>query len=101
MLSHFRPAIVSLAVMTAMTGIAYPLVVTGIAKAVFPKQAEGSLIEKDGKVMGSALIGQTFADPKRFWSRPSGTSPYTYNAASSSGTNQGPLNPALADAVAA
>ncbi len=101
MLSHLKPAVISLVVMTAITGLAYPLVVTGIAKVVFPKQAEGSLIEKDGKVVGSSLIGQTFADPKRFWSRPSGTSPYTYNAASSSGTNQGPTNPALADAVAA
>ena len=101
MLSHLRPALVSLAVMTAITGIAYPLVVTGIGKAVFSDQAEGSLIQKDGKVVGSRLIGQTFSDPKNFWSRPSATSPYTYNATSSSGSNQGPLNPALADAVAA
>jgi K+-transporting ATPase ATPase C chain len=100
MLSHFRPAIVSLLLLSAVTGIAYPLVVTGIAQLVFPKQANGSLIVKDGKVVGSELIGQQFSDPKHFWGRPSATSPYPYNAASSSGSNLGPTNPALADAVA-
>ncbi len=99
MLNHLRPALVSLAVLTALTGAIYPAVVTGIAKIAFPRQAEGSLVEKDGKVVGSSLIGQNFADPKRFWGRGSGTSPYAYNAASSSGTNQGPLNPALQEAV--
>jgi K+-transporting ATPase ATPase C chain len=74
-------------------------VVTGIAQGVFSNQANGSLIERDGKAVGSALIGQPFGDPKYFWTRPSATSPYPYNAAASSGSNQGPLNPALADAV--
>jgi K+-transporting ATPase ATPase C chain len=100
MLSHLRHALVSLLLLSAVTGIAYPLVVTGIAQVVFPKQANGSLVVKDGKVVGSALIGQQFSDPKHFWGRPSATSPYPYNAASSSGSNQGPTNPALADAVA-
>jgi len=99
MSSIIRPAIVLLLIMTAITGIAYPLVVTGIAQVVFPRQAGGSLIEKDGKAIGSRLIGQSFSDPKYFWSRPSATGPYPYNAAASSGSNQGPLNPALTDAV--
>jgi K+-transporting ATPase ATPase C chain len=85
--------------MTVLTGVAYPLLVTGIAQIVFPKQANGSLIEKDGKVLGSSLIGQPFSDPKYFWSRPSATSPMPYNGASSSGSNQGPTNPALKEAV--
>jgi K+-transporting ATPase ATPase C chain len=76
-------------------------VVTGIAQLLFPRQANGSLIVKDGKVVGSELIGQQFSDPKHFWGRPSATSPYPYNAAASSGSNQGPTNPALSDAVAA
>ncbi|HUI99004.1 MAG TPA: potassium-transporting ATPase subunit KdpC [Usitatibacter sp.] len=101
MLSQFRPAIVSFLLLSAITGIAYPLVVTGIAQLVFPRQANGSLVVKDGKVVGSELIGQQFSDPKHFWGRPSATSPYPYNAASSSGSNLGPTNPALADAVAA
>ena len=97
--SLIRPALVLFAALSLITGIAYPLAVTGIAKAVFPSQANGSLIERDGKVVGSALIGQTFADPKHFWSRPSATGPMAYNASASGGSNQGPLNPALADAV--
>ena len=101
MLSQFRPAIVSFLLLSAITGIAYPLVVTGIAQLVFPKEANGSLIVKDGKVVGSGLIGQQFSDPKHFWGRPSATSPYPYNAASSSGSNLGPSNPALEEAVAA
>jgi potassium-transporting ATPase KdpC subunit len=96
-----RPALVLFASMTVLTGFLYPLVVTGIAKAVFPNQAAGSLIVKDGKVIGSSLIGQNFSDPKYFWGRPSATGPVPYNAAASSGSNQGPLNPALADAVKA
>jgi K+-transporting ATPase ATPase C chain len=88
-----------LVVLTILTGLVYPLVVTGIAQIVFPRQANGSLIVKDGKVVGSALIGQPFEDPKYFWSRRSATSPFPYNAGSSSGSNQGPTNPALADAV--
>ena len=98
-MAHLRAAIVSLVVLTVITGIAYPLIVTGIAQVVFPYQANGSLIVKDGKAVGSALIGQPFDDPKYFWGRPSATSPFPYNAASSSGSNQGPTNPALYDAV--
>ncbi len=97
--SVLRPAFVLLLVMTVITGIAYPLVVTGIAQVVFPRQAAGSLVEKEGKAIGSRLIGQSFSDPKYFWSRPSATGPYPYNATASSGSNQGPLNPALTDAV--
>jgi K+-transporting ATPase ATPase C chain len=100
MREHIRPALVSLAVLSVLTGIAYPLAVTGMAKALFPSQAEGSLMRDGDKVLGSSLIGQPFADPKHFWSRASGTSPYPYNATSSSGSNQGPTNPALVDAVA-
>jgi len=100
MLSQFRPALVMLILMTAITGAIYPIVVTGLAQVIFPTQANGSLIEQGGKAVGSALIGQPFGDPKHFWSRPSATSPYPNNASSSSGSNQGPLNPALTDAVA-
>jgi potassium-transporting ATPase KdpC subunit len=100
MLSYFRPALVMLILMTAITGAIYPAVVTGIAQVIFPSQAKGSLIERDGKAVGSALIGQPFGDAKYFWPRPSATSPYPNNASSSSGSNQGPLNPALTDAVA-
>jgi K+-transporting ATPase ATPase C chain len=99
MLAHFRAAIVSLAVLTVVTGIIYPLIVTGVAQVVFPYQANGSLIVKDGKVVGSALIGQPFDDPKYFWSRPSATSPFPDNAASSSGSNLSPTNPDLIKAV--
>jgi K+-transporting ATPase ATPase C chain len=99
MLSQLRPAISMLIVLSVLTGIAYPLLVTGIAQGVFPGQANGSLIERDGKAVGSVLIGQPFSDPKYFWSRASATAPMPYNAAASSGSNQGPLNPALADAV--
>jgi K+-transporting ATPase ATPase C chain len=88
-----------LVVMTVITGVAYPLLVTGISQALFKDQANGSLIEKDGKVVGSALIGQPFSDPKYFWGRPSATSPMPYNGAASSGSNQGPTNPALKEAV--
>ena len=94
-----RPAVVLFVALTVVTGVAYPLAVTGIANAVFPVQAAGSLIEVGGKTVGSALIGQNFGDPKNFWGRPSATSPMAYNAANSSGSNQGPLNPALIDAV--
>jgi K+-transporting ATPase ATPase C chain len=99
--STIRPALVLFATMTVLTGFIYPLVVTGFAKAIFPAKAAGSLIEKDGKVVGSTLIGQNFSDPKYFWGRPSATGPMPYNAAASSGSNQGPLNPALHDAVKA
>ena len=95
----FRPALVMLLAMTLITGLAYPVIVTGAAKALFPAQAAGSLIERDGKVVGSSLIGQNFSDPKHFWGRPSATSPMAYNASNSGGSNQGPLNPALTQAV--
>ena len=101
MLSHLRPALGSLAVLTIITGVAYPFVVTGISHALWAPEANGSLIVQSGKVVGSSLIGQQFTDPKHFWGRPSATSPYPYNAASSSGSNQGPTNPALVEAVTA
>jgi K+-transporting ATPase ATPase C chain len=99
MLRSFKEAFLMLVALTLLAGVVYPLLVTGIAKSVFPGQAEGSLIERNGKLVGSALIGQPFSDPKYFWGRPSATSPMPYNAGASSGSNQGPLNPALADAV--
>jgi K+-transporting ATPase ATPase C chain len=98
-LRQVRPTIVLLAVFTLLTGIVYPLAVTGVAAVVFPDAAEGSLLKKDGKVVGSRLIGQPFDDPKYFWSRPSGTGPFAYNSGASSGSNLGPLNPALTDAI--
>jgi K+-transporting ATPase ATPase C chain len=96
-----RPAITLFVLLSAVTGIAYPLAVTGIAKVLFPSAASGSLVEKDGKPVGSMLIGQNFTSAQYFWGRPSTTGPYPNNAAASSGSNQGPLNPALADAVKA
>ncbi|MDT8999412.1 potassium-transporting ATPase subunit KdpC [Paucibacter sp. APW11] len=101
MIKHLRPAIVSFAVLSLVTGIAYPLLVTGVGQGLFPKQAAGSLIERDGKPIGSELIGQNFSSPKYFWGRPSATAPMANNAGGSSGSNQGPLNSALADAVKA
>jgi len=98
-MAHLRAAIVSLVVLTVITGIAYPLIVTAIAQVVFPYEANGSLIVKDGKPVGSASIGQPFDDPKYFWGRPSATSPFGYNAAASSGSNLSPTNPALVKAV--
>jgi len=94
-----RPAVSLFILLTAVTGVVYPLAVTGLAKVAFPEAADGSLIFKDGKPVGSSLIGQNFSDPKYFWGRPSATSPQPYNASASSGSNQGPLNPALVDAV--
>jgi len=94
-----RPALSLFALLSIVTGIIYPLTVTAIAGVAFPEQAAGSLIFKDGKPAGSALIGQNFTDLKHFWGRPSATSPQPYNATASGGSNQGPLNPALADAV--
>lgn len=88
-------------VLTVLTGVIYPLAVTGIAQVAFSSQANGSLIEHNGKLLGSSLIGQPFSDPKYFWSRPSATGPTPYNAGASSGSNQGPLNPALHEAVTA
>ena len=99
MFASFLPSLRMLVVLTALTGVVYPLVTWGIAQWVFPGAANGSLIAQNGKIVGSALIGQPFDDPKYFWSRPSATSPQPYNGAASSGSNQGPTNPALADAV--
>ena len=106
MLTHLRPALVSLAFFTAVTGVAYPLVVTGIAQVAFAKQANGSLVEKDDKVVGSRLIGRLWDDPKHFWGRPSATvaadgKALPYNGGASAGSNLGPTNPQLADAVRA
>jgi len=95
MFKQMRIAIVSTLVMTALYGVLFPGAVTGLAQLIFPKQANGSLIFKNGKAVGSHLIGQPFDDPKYFWGRPSATSPFPYNAAASSGSNLGPTNPAL------
>ncbi len=94
MKEHIRPAITVFIILTVITGIIYPLAVTGIAQIFFHTQANGSLIVKDGKTIGSSLIGQNFDDPKYLWGRLSATSP-AYNAAASSGSNLGPLNPAV------
>lgn len=98
---QLRPALVLFVLLSAITGLAYPLAVTGIAQLAFPQAANGSLVVKDGRPVGSALIGQAFADPGHFWSRPSATTPTPYNGANSGGSNLGPANPALADAVKA
>ena len=96
-----RPALSLLALWTVILGIAYPMAITGLAKAAFPAQAAGSLIHRDGRLIGSTLIGQDFSQPRYFWSRPSATVPQAYNALASSGSNLGPLNPALLEAVRA
>jgi K+-transporting ATPase ATPase C chain len=101
MFSQLRPAIVSFLVLTVITGLLYPLAVTAVAQVAFPSQANGSLIMKDGKPVGSTLIGQPFDDSKYFWGRLSATSPFPYNAALSSGSNLGPTNKALTDEVQA
>lgn len=98
--SQIRPALMSLVTLTLITGLLYPLLITGIAQGLFPAQANGSLIVKEGAVVGSALIGQQFDAPKYFWGRLSATAP-AYNAGASSGSNLGPINPALAEAVKA
>lgn len=98
---ELRPAIVALVALSLVTGVAYPLLVTAIAQVAFPAEANGSLIERDGKTLGSRLVGQPFSDPKYFWSRPSATAPVPYNAGASGGSNQGPVSPALADVVKA
>ena len=97
----FRPALVLLTLLSAITGVVYPLVVTAAARVLFPSQAAGSLVVRDGAPLGSALIGQPFDDPRYFWGRLSATAPFPYNAGASSGSNLGPLNPALVDAVGA
>ena len=99
MLSLLRPASMMLLLLTVITGVIYPLAVTGMAQAVFPAQANGSIMIVDGRATGSRLIGQPFDDPAYFWARPSATLPYAYNAAASSGSNFGPTNPDLLTAV--
>ncbi|AYY59534.1 potassium-transporting ATPase subunit KdpC [Burkholderia multivorans] len=101
MKSLIRPLVVIFVVLTAVTGLAYPAVLTAFGQAVFPWQANGSLIERNGQIVGSALIGQSFDAPKYFWGRLSATSPMPYNAAGSGGSNLGPLNPSLAEQVKA
>jgi len=99
MREQIRPALILLAILSVLTGLLYPLAITGIAQLLFPHQANGSLIVHDGKIIGSELIGQYFDEPKYFWGRPSATAPFPYNAAASSGSNLGPTNPVLLDAV--
>lgn len=99
--TYLRPALTSFVLLSAVTGFLYPLAVTGVGQGLFPRQAAGSLVERDGKTVGSELIGQSFTEPQYFWGRPSATGPMANNAGGSSGSNQGPLNPALADAVKA
>jgi K+-transporting ATPase ATPase A chain len=99
--TQVKPALVLFLLLTVLLGVVYPVVITSIAQALFPLQANGNLIEHNGKVVGSALIGQPFTSPKYFWGRPSATSPVPYNAMASSGSNLGPTNPALKDAVQA
>jgi potassium-transporting ATPase KdpC subunit len=96
-----RPAFMSLMILTLITGLLYPLMVTGLAQVLFPHQANGSLIVRDGKILGSELVGQYFDALEYFWSRPSATAPFPYNAAASAGSNLGPTNPSLLDAVKA
>jgi K+-transporting ATPase ATPase C chain len=100
MKNAIRPALAVFAALTLLCGLAYPLAVTSLAQLLLPQQANGSLIEQDGKVVGSQLVGQSFISPRYFWGRPSATAPAPNNAAGSSGANQGPSNPALKDAVA-
>jgi K+-transporting ATPase ATPase C chain len=99
MVTLLRNALVLLLLLTAVTGVAYPVVVGGLGHLMFPHEAGGSLIDRDGKVVGSSLIGQAFTAPGYFWGRPSATTPDPYNAGASTGSNQGPTNPALADAA--
>src|SRR5512137_771915 len=101
MFTQVRPAVVLFILLAVITGLMYPLAVTELAQALFPRQANGSLIIKDGQVVGSELIGQSFDDPRYFWGRLSATSPFPYNAASSKGSNLGPTNQALMEEVKA
>ena len=98
-INQLRPMLLSVIVLTLVTGLAYPLVVTAVSQVVFAKQANGSILERNGKAIGSTLIGQPFSDPKYFWGRLSATSPKPYDPTASSGSNMGPMNPALLDAV--
>jgi K+-transporting ATPase ATPase C chain len=99
--ASLRPALVLFLLLSVLTGVVYPLIVTGLAQLLFPAQAGGSLIVHQGQARGSRLIGQSFSDPGHFWGRPSATTPQPYNATASGGSNLGPLNPALTDAVKA
>jgi len=102
MVKHLRPAVMLFIILSVLTGVVYPALVTGLAQLLFPGQANGSLMSaENGKVKGSSLIGQPFSSPGHFWGRPSATGPFPYNAGASSGSNLGPTNPALADAVKA
>jgi potassium-transporting ATPase KdpC subunit len=98
--SVLRSSLLSLLVLTLLTGLAYPLAVTGLAQVLFPRQANGSLLDQGGRIRGSVLIGQPFSDPAHFWSRPSATAPGPYNAGASTGSNLGPSNPALKETAA-
>jgi potassium-transporting ATPase KdpC subunit len=100
MLRELRPALTVFLLLTLVTGVAYPLVATLIGRLAFADAVEGGIIERDGRAVGARLLGQPFSSPRYFWSRPSATAPMPYNGAVSSGSNQGPLSPALADAVA-
>ena len=100
-LSELRPAVLVFVALTVVTGFLYPALITALARTFFAQQASGSAIVRDGQLVGSSLIGQAFTDPKYFWSRPSATTPQPYNGAASTGSNLGPLNPALTDAVGA
>ncbi len=99
MRAQLYPAVMLTILLTVLTGLVYPLAITGVAQVLFPRQANGSLIMEDGHIAGSRLIGQPFDDPKYFWGRPSATTPFPYNAAASSGSNLAPTNQALIDAV--
>ena len=99
LLASLRPALVLFLLLTVLTGFLYPLVVTAVAQLLFPAQAAGSIVTRDGHAVGSRLIGQSFSDPQYFWSRPSATTPQPYNGTASTGSNLGPLNPALRDAI--
>jgi K+-transporting ATPase ATPase C chain len=99
LLASLRPPLVLFLLLTVLTGFIYPLVVTGVAQLLFPARAAGSIVTRDGQAVGSRLIGQSFSDPKYFWSRPSATTPQPYNGTASTGSNLGPLNPALREAI--
>ena len=101
MRTTLRPALIVFALLTLLTGVVYPAIIGAIGTLVFPCQARGSIVERDGKAVGSELLGQPFSAPGYFWSRPSATGTHAYNGAASGGSNQGPMNPALAEAVAA